>query len=210
MKKIEKDLIFKDLDYINNEYDIKLEKLNSIVSLFMDEEPEIAQEKSEENFKQEEEKVQNIKDEEEKKSEEQTEEQQTTEPNIEESDNQNVTIDLPSDIKTLYRKIVMMTHPDKSKNNKNFDLYSDYYRRTIKAKDENDKAEIIYIAYKLKLGEVYDIDDEHFGSIKKKIKEKEMSSNNLNYNSFWIWYHTDNQVLKQMMAHQINRMGVRK
>ena len=207
MKKIEKDLILKDLDYINNEYDIKLQKLNSIVSLFMDEEPEIAKEKSEENFKQEEEKAQNIQDEEEKPIEEKPIEEPISEEIIEK---ETITIDLPPDIKTLYRKIVMITHPDKSKNNKNFDLYTDFYRRTIKAKDDNDKAEIIYIAYKLKISEVYDVDDEHFGSIKRKIKEKEMSSNTVNMNSFWIWYHTDSQVLKRIMAEQIAKMGIRR
>ena len=210
MKKIEKDLILKDLDYVNNEYTIKLEKLNSIVSLFMDEEPEIAKEKNDEDFKQQEEKAQNIQNEEEQKQSGSTDNSQE-EPKIEEIiENDIATIDLPPDIKTIYRKIVMITHPDKSRNNKNSDLYIDFYRRTVKAKDDNDKAEIIYIAYKLKLPEVYDIADEHFGAIKKKIKEKEMSSTNLNMNSFWIWYHTDNQALKRIMAGQIANMGIKR
>ena len=215
MKKIEKDLILKDLDYINNEFDIKLQKLNSIVSLFMDEEPEIAKETIDENIRETEAEAQNMQD------AEQVREEQinatsgstsgSTEETIEEIIEKDIaTQELPLDIKSLYRKIVMLTHPDKSKNNKNADLYSELYRRTIKAKDDNDKAEIIYIAYKLKLNEVYDVDDEHFGSVKRKIKEKEMSSSNLNLNSFWIWYHTDNPQLKRLMVEQINQMKKRK
>lgn len=203
MKKIEKDLILKDLDYINNEYDIKTQKLNSIVSLFMDEEPEVVQKSAEEDIKKAEENAENLQNEEDKKQSENPTEP-IEEPIIEEIENDIVTIDLPLDIKTLYRKIVMMIHPDKNKTNKNIELYSDLYKKVIKAKDENDKAEIIYIAYKLKIVEVYDIDDEHFGAVKKRIKEKELSSANLNYNSFWVWYHTADPTLKKIMVQQIN------
>jgi hypothetical protein len=206
MKKIEKDLILKDLDYINNEYEIKTQKINSIMSLFMDEEPEITKKAVDESVKKAEEAAEKAQEEDNKKQTENPLEEPTEEPIIEETENDNITVDLPPDIKSLYRKIVMMTHPDKNKNIRNLELYSDFYRRVIKAKDENDKAEIIYIAYKLKLPEVYDVEDEHFGSVRKKIKEKEMSSTNLNYNSFWIWYHTDNQQLKRLMVEQINMM----
>lgn len=210
MKKIEKDLILKDLDYINNEYDIKTQKLNSIVSLFMDEEPEISKKSAEGEIKKAEETAENIHREEEKRQEQSEnttgETSEETSSEIDETEDSVPTVDLPPDIKTLYRKIVMITHPDKNKTNRNVEQYGDFYRRVVKAKDENDKAEIIYIAYKLKLPEVYDIDDEHFGSIRKKIKEKETISNNMNYNSFWIWYHTDNKQLKNMMVHQINQM----
>ena len=207
MKKIEKDLILKDLDYINNECDIKLQKLNSIISLFLDEEPVIAKKATDEKFKQKEKEAQNIQDkEDEKESETDSDEEQLEE--IVEDD--KITESLPPDIKTLYRKIVMMTNPDKNKNNNNLDFYQDLYKKTIKAKDDNDKAEIIYIAYKLKLSDVYELDDEHFGSIKRKIKEKELSSNSINTNSFWVWYHTDSQSLKRIMAAQIAQMSKRK
>lgn len=206
MKKIEKDLILKDLEYINNEYDIKSQKLKSIISLFMDEEPEVVKVAADEKVRQEEEKAEKIQEEENKKEEQS--ETPIDEPieDIKEIKNDNIMVDLPPDIKTLYRKIVMTIHPDKNKNKNNNEIYSDYYRRVIKAKDENDKAEIIYIAYKLKIAEVYDIDDEHYGSVKKKIKEHEMTSKNIEFNSFWVWYHTDNQQLKRMMVEQINQL----
>lgn len=206
MKKIEKDLILKDLDYINNEYDIKSQKLTSIMSLFMDEEPEVTGKAADEMVKDAEKKAENIRNEEEKKEQSENSEEQREEEIVRELESENITVDLPLDIKSLYRKVVMMTHPDKNKNSKNSELYSDLYRRVIKAKDDNDKAEIIYIAYKLKISEVYDVDDEHFGAVKRKIKEKETSSLNMNYNSFWIWYHTTNPQLKRMMVEQINQI----
>ena len=215
MKKLEKDLILKDLDYINNEYDIKLQKLNSIISLFMDEETDIAKETIENDIKNAEQEAENIQNSE-RVSEEQIDssgsgDTMAEEPSLEDVINNDVSAEeLKPDIKSLYRKIVMKTHPDKCKDSKNFDLYSDFYKRAIKAKDNIDEAEIIYIAYKLKLNDVYDISDEHFSSIKKKIKEKEALSSNLNYNSFWIWYHTDNPQLKRMMIEQINNMKKRK
>jgi len=210
MKKIEKDLIFKDLDYVNNEYDIKIDKLKSIVNLFLDEEPEIAKEASDDNFERAEENAQKIQDEEDKINDKENPKENPIEDKIEEIiENDIIVQELPTDIKTLYRKIVMITHPDKNKNKNNNEYYSELYGKVIKAKDDNDKAEIIYIAYKLKINEVYDIDDEHFGSIKKKIKEKQISSENMNLNSFWIWYHTESKELKKIMALQIAKLAKR-
>jgi len=211
MKKLEKDLILKDLEYVNNEYKTKLDKLKTIVDIFLDEEPEIAEENAMETDKEQEEKINKIINDEKIREEKENEPITEEDPKIEEVIDNDVKIEeLPSDIKTLYRKIVMMTHPDKNKNKANNEIYSDFYKNVIKAKDSNDKAEIIYIAYKLKIDEVYDIDDEYFGDIKKKIKEKEESSTNLNLNSFWIWYHTDNPQLKKVMAGQIAQLAKRK
>ena len=203
MKKIEKDLLLKDLDYVYNEVELKKDKLNSIMSLFMDEEPEIVKNSVNEKIKEKEKKSKKLKEDElkEDESKESTEEK-VEEEIIEENTNEN-RIDLPKDIKTLYRKIVMMIHPDKNKNTSNIELYKTLYKRIIEAKNNNDKADILYVAYKLSIKEVYDISDEHFGSIRKKIKEKEMESNNLKYNSFWVWYHTDNKHLKKVMSTQI-------
>ena len=100
----------------------------------------------------------------------------------------------------------MLTHPDKNKNNID---YKDYYERTVEAKNQNDKSELIYIAYKLNIEELYSMDEKHFGSIKRKIKETEMVSSGINNNSFWVWYHTDNDQLKKVMAYQIGKTSKR-
>ncbi|MFW6226345.1 MAG: hypothetical protein ACOC3V_05260 [bacterium] len=203
MKKIEKDLLLKDLDYVYNEVELKKDKLNSIMSLFMDEEPEIIKKSVEEKIKETEKKSKKLEEDELKEKEKVESEEEKVEEEIIKDNTSEHRIDLPKDIKTLYRKIVMMIHPDKNKNKSNTELYTTLYKRIIEAKNNNDKADILYVAYKLNIKEVYDIEDDHFGSIKKKIKEKEMESNNLKYNSFWVWYHTDNKKLKKVMSNQI-------
>lgn len=207
MKKIEKDIILKDLDYIYNDVELKKDKLNSIISLFIDEEPEIMKEKIEEKIKKTE-KENNIENENDNiniENDNTKKEEEINNENIEDDiDKISSNLELPKDVKTLYRKIVMMIHPDKNKDKFNNELYNVLYRKIIKAKNENDKAEILYIAYKLKIKEVYDINDEHFDSIKTKIKEKQIESNNIQYNSYWVWYHTENTQLKKIMVNQIS------
>lgn len=200
MKRLEKLILLKDLDYAKQEYVTKTDKLDMIISLYLDEEPDIVSDIIDDKVKKaEEESEKNII--EEINSDDSIEDEIDNEI-IEEINKDNDIISLPTDIKMLYRKIVMKTHPDKNKNNVD---YKDYYERTVEAKNKNDKAELVYIAYKLEIKELYDIDEEHFGSIKRKIKETEIVSNGINNNSFWVWYHTDNEQLKKVMAHQIGK-----
>ena len=207
MKKLEKDLILKDLDYVNNEYDIKTQKLKSIIDLYLDEEPDSVKDTIDEVIRQVEETEQNFENQE---PEQKNDDNTTDNSDIVEVVDNDTTENLPPNIKTLYHKIVMITHPDKHKDNKNSDYHLEMYHRVIRAKEKNDKSEIIYVAYKLKLKEVYDVDDEHFDSIKEKIKKNQTLSKNLEYNSFWIWYHTENKELKKMMIDQINNMSKNK
>jgi len=113
---------------------------------------------------------------------------------------------LPQEIKTVYRKIMMKTHPDKTKGSPFEEEYEELYKKAVKAKNDNDKAEILYIAFKLNIKEVFDVDDEHFGNVRYKIKTLEMKSTQLDNNPFWVWYHTDNRALKNIMIQQITKM----
>jgi hypothetical protein len=195
MKKLEKLILLKDLDYAKQEYITKTDKLDMIISLFLDEEPDTVSNIIDNKVKETEEQVNN-------EINNDTNEDEIDNEIIEEINKDNDILTLPTDIKMLYRKIVMKTHPDKNKNNID---YKDYYERTVQAKNNNDKAELVYIAYKLEIKELYNIDENHFGSIKRKIKETEIVSNKINSNSFWIWYHTDNLQLKKVMSYQIGK-----
>lgn len=212
MKKIEKDFILKDFDHVNNEITIKMEKLNSIISLFMEEEINIIEEgikeKNKEKFEQQQKVViDDDNDVTDNQTNDSEQEQEKYENNNEIVENQDNNADeLPSDIKTIYRKIVMITHPDKNKDNYKYELYTDFYKRSVKAKDSNDISEIIFIAYKLNINEVYDIDDEYFVNLKSKLTEIKNKSNTIDMNSFWVWYHTDNKKLKRMMVEQISKL----
>lgn len=203
MKKIEKQFIFKDLDYINNEISIKIDKLNSIISFFMEEESNILEnnikEKNKNDFEEKQKVNINI-----GKDNEEIEDDNKFENRVNDVEMVNK-LDLPDNIKSIYRKIVMITHPDKNNNN---NLYNDFYKKTIDAKNNNDISEILYIAYKLNLDDIYDVEEQYFDDIKSKINDLKNRSDGINMNSFWIWYHTDNDKLKKIMVQQITKLNI--
>lgn len=178
MKKLEKNIILKDLDYINNEISIKTEKLNTIISFFMEEECNLIEEHIKEKNDKEFQEQQRVIQDDNIDNEPISEDQNIIDDPI--SDTQYHLDELPNDIKIIYRKIVMLTHPDKNTNNNNLEICTNFYKRSIKAKNENDISELLYIAYKLNIVELYDINDEHFNNIKTKINDiKNKSKMNL-------------------------------
>jgi hypothetical protein len=193
MKKLEKKIILDEIDSYSKIIESKTKKLEDIILLFMENEPDIISQKL--------------------KRKEKSNQNSTVDNNIENKPNnlnedkiediEKIIESLPKDISIIFKKIVNITHPDKIKDNNLIELYTNYYKKTITAKDKLDKAELIYIAYKLGIEEIYDIDDEHFGSLKKRIKEMELLSSSIENNNFWIWYHTDNIHLKKVMINQI-------
>ena len=210
MKRIEKELLLLELENANMGVERKYKKLDTIITYFLDEEeldPVKDEAKKEEETKKENEHK------EENKKEDKTDENSTEESKVDEQTEEIEELPreskedlLPQDIKTIYRKIMMKTHPDKTKGKVFEEEYEDYYKKAVVAKNENDKAEILYIAYKLDVKEVFEVDEEHFGNVKYKIKTLEMKSTQLDNNPFWIWYHTDNQALKNIMIQQIAKM----
>lgn len=211
MKRIEKELLLLDLEDANLEIDRKYKKLDTIIVYFLDEEPV---------FKPTPDSPEDAKpvdiDEvvsgatSDKEAENSEENEPKEEPKLEEAleDLENTPKEdlLPQEIKMVYRKIMMKTHPDKTKGKPFEEEYEEYYKKAVLAKNENDKADILYIAYKLNIKEVFDVDEEHFGNVKYKIKTLEMKSTQLDNNPFWVWYHTDNAALKRIMIQQISKM----
>lgn len=115
---------------------------------------------------------------------------------------------LHEDIKMLYRKIVIMTHPDKIKDVSNKDKYIELYKKAVKAKEDNDKSTIIYIAFELGIYDVFNIDESHFGNIRYVTEKKRLELVQLENNPYWVWYYTKNKDLKKLMEKQIN--GIQK
>ena len=208
MKRIEKELLLIDLENANLDVERKYKKLDTIIVYFLDEEqPEIPTPDPKEaaepvNIDEvvsgttSDEKDPKIEEKEQPKIEEPTDD-------LENTPKEDL---LPQEIKTVYRKIMMKTHPDKTKGKVFEEEYEEFYKRAVKAKNDNDKAEILYIAYKLNIKEVFDVDDDHFGNVRYKIKTLEMKSTQLDNNPFWVWYHTDNRALKNIMTQQIAKM----
>ena len=207
MKKIEKELLLLDLENANLDVERKYKKLDTIIVYFLDEEqvfeptPEAPEDAEPVNV---DEVVSGT------TSEEKPTETEEKDPKIEEikEDLENTPKEdlLPQDIKVIYRKIMMKTHPDKTKDKPFQEEYEEFYKKAVKAKNDNDKAEILYIAFKLNIKEVFDVNDEHFGNVRYKIKNLEMKSTQLDNNPFWVWYHTDNRALKNIMITQITKM----
>ena len=206
MKKIEKELLLLELENANLDIDRKLKKLDTIIVYYMDEtHPTVNTPESEEK-KDTQEKVDVDKEDKEDKEEQKEEENEEPKKEIEDLELSPKEDLLPQEIKTVYRKIMMKTHPDKTKGSPFEEEYEEFYKKAVKAKNDNDKAEILFIAYKLNIKEIFDVDEEHFGNVKYKIKTLEMKSTQLDNNPFWVWYHTDNVALKNIMITQITKM----
>lgn len=224
MKDIKKELLFIDLENASTDFERKIKKLDTIIVYYLDEIPD---KKSENDDTEDGETSKELEKKDEEEYNDDKEETSNEETSNEDKDNENKNDDndsepidyeldskpkedlLPKEIKTLYRKIMMKTHPDKTKGKPYEEEYQDLYKQAVKAKNDNDKSEILYIAYKLKLKEVFEIDEEHFNNLKLKIKTFEMKSNQIDNNPFWVWYHTDNVQLKRVMIQQITKMRVK-
>ena len=210
----EKELLLLDLENANSDIDRKYKKLDTIIVYYLDDQPSPSKTPHSEPKD-----TPNSDDNDEKVVEGDVDEKvDETEENEETVENEEILEDLssskkedllPQEIKNIYRKIMMKTHPDKNRG-KVTDEYDEYYKNAVKSKNDNDKAEILFIAYKLNITEVFDVDEEHFGNIRYKIKTLEMKSTQIDNNPFWIWYHTQNKSLKNIMIQQITKMRTKR
>jgi hypothetical protein len=210
MKKIEKELLLIDLENANLNVERKYKKLDTIIVYYLDEKqptppiPEPPKEEPQEVNVDE--KTSGTTSDKESENKEENDKEEPNKEELDDLENTPKEDSLPQQIKGVYRKIMMKTHPDKTKGKPFEEEYEEFYKKAVKAKNDNDKAEILYIAYKLDIKEVFDVDDEHFGNVKFKIKTLEMKSTQLDNNPFWVWYHTDNDALKNIMIQQITKM----
>jgi len=196
MKKIEKELLLLDLENGITQYERRLKILDNIIIFYVDEDT-----------------TDEIKEESNIDSKSILDENLINDKNDIDSDEKELSLEienkpkkedlLPKDIKIIYRKIMMITHPDKTLKNNNRKEYSNFYKDAVNAKNNNDKAELIYIAYKLNIKDVFEINDEHFGNIKYKIAKLNMDTKNIENSPYWVWYYTDNESLKKIMKTQI-------
>lgn len=212
MKKIEKEIILMDYENSINNYKRKIGILDNII-LYYNEENIFENQEKNSDIELDENKIPNVNLNIEKRDFLETDIQEETE-NIEDDNNdieetkKNEDI-LSQNIKLLYRKIMMITHPDKIKNPILLKEYSDYYRYVVEAKKNNNELDIIYIAYKLNIEDVYSIDNEYFDRLKYNISKKNNDITRVENSPYWVWYYTDNNTLKNIMKIQIKNNSFR-
>jgi len=209
MKDIQKKLILLELENISSSYDKKIRILDNIIMYYIDEDTKPMSNTESNDIVKFEEKN-DLKYDDPIEEENTSEQEKSTEhneyippikpekPKVEE---------LPSDIKLIYRKIMMVTHPDKSSNNVNKEEYKVYYKKAVDAKNTYDISEIIYIAYKLNLKEIFDIDIKYFDTIKQRISMINLESKGIENSPYWVWYYTDNDSLKNLMDLYIKKVN---
>lgn len=196
MNKLDKILLFKDLEEINNNVNIKKEKLQIIIDLFLDEIDSDQKEDIDDKLEPEYEMLDDDGDED-------TIDFDYSKTIERENLSNNQVLELPPNIKSIFNRVVKITHPDKIKNEQDRDIYIQYYQRVVDAKELNNKHEILYVAYLLGIKEIYELSDDDLGSIKKRIKELEMESRLIDNNSFWVCYYTNDKDLKKQLVKQI-------
>lgn len=124
------------------------------------------------------------------------------------SKNNNKNINLPSDIKKIYRKISVLTHPDKLKNDDPLkEEKMDYYVRVQESAEKNDVCDILVIGYNL--GIDMNLENDYTKILNSSIKNMGVQIRQVEYTNSWIWYHSENDNLKQIVIERI-RNSIRK
>ena len=94
-------------------------------------------------------------------------------------------------IKDFYRKIVKITHPDKTNSEKLVNLY-------IKAKkyyEQNNLLELYMICIDLNI--IIDLNDFKMEELKKSVDKKRKELENLEKSYLWLWLHSETETAKE-------------
>jgi hypothetical protein len=130
----------------------------------------------------------------------------TNEITIESINEKNI-VDLPADIKKFFRKITVLTHPDKLKEEDPLKTEKlKFYIEVTKAADKYDIATILLIGYKL--GLEIDVVENYTEYINREINKLSLQLKTVEYTNSWIWYHTSNINLRKIMIERIRNQIV--
>lgn len=115
-----------------------------------------------------------------------------------------ITENKPTKLKTLYKEIAKSTHPDKNSQENLKEVYLD----AQKAYESNDLLQLLSICDRLKIS--YDISDEEFNLIRSEIDLKKERIKFLESTFTWKWYHEHsdigkNEIILNYLGAQISR-----
>ena len=121
--------------------------------------------------------------------EEQKSKQESEEPESEEEVEGSLR---DEDIKNIFKKIALKTHPDRlgDLNEEEKEEMTELYKTAAAASKENDGGALLEIAYEL--GIDIDVDPQKEGEwLKEKINKLNAEIANIEHDVRWVWYHSD-------------------
>jgi len=191
IRQLEVKKLIKELNFVESDYTYKNEMVNEIESLFINSVNDFL-----ENHKELKEifnrkvnsKIDDIFREKLESIKEVENEDVELEEVYEENSRDEIVVDVKvKKIRSLYREIAKATHPDRTKNKK----LNEMYLRATKCYDSLDIPGTYSICEELDI--VYDIDDEDFDLISKKIENLKQVINFMESTLTWKWYNSKDE-----------------
>jgi hypothetical protein len=111
------------------------------------------------------------------------------------------------DLKELFKKIALKTHPDKLRDldEEEREYRISLYKEAANAVKKGDGATLLEIAYELSV--VFDIDaDKEVKWLNKKVQQLEQKMMEIKQTAEWIWYHSDGlnkNIVEKMVTDQL-------
>ena len=106
------------------------------------------------------------------------------------------------DLKDLFKKIALETHPDRVGDSNNKDYKTELYKEAASAVKDGDGMTLLEIAYELDI-EVEVEPEKELKWLNRKIKSIKQSIAEMQNTAEWIWYHSDGaeRIRVEMMIH---------
>ena len=212
VKELKLKILMKDLEILRNEYYSKIEKMETIKLLVIEEsnfnkkieEPEV-EEPVEDPLTDE------IKEDVEIPKEEPTENKETTieEPVedipaeiTEEGEKTDKTEN--ADVKKIYRQLVLKTHPDRNKNldKEKREELTKIYKEAVDSYGNNNFFNVIYLAYKIGI-DISDISEKRFKDIEEYKDNLQNKIRGMDYDTLMVWYNATDPHFKDIMFQRL-------
>lgn len=101
-------------------------------------------------------------------------------------------------MKTLYRQIVKLTHPDKTMHKNNKKELNELYMRSKKAMDSLDVYELLTICDRLDIK--YDIDINQKDILEENLEKKKSQLKSLEESFIWLWIKAQSDIEKDIIV----------